>query len=371
VLLASLALLLVPASAAATGGASGSFQILGVQNGVMQLSVTVTPGPGACESLGGIADCDWYAVVDVENAPGGNCQLYATSDPSGTLGSQTNGDAQTAQEPLDTQVAAGQCMLTLQYNDISGDSEVLAQQAYTFPAPTATFSGVSGTTPVADSVIASASVTLSEPICPSDGACAWFGFVLAEPASSGCPAELAPDSGPAAVWVGSVLDSPGTENATVSQEWDISSGPLLWCGYIDGPGVPGSGAGLVGQATYTPPTPTQSTPQPSPQSPTSTPKPEFTMTLGNIRKWAWSAAVDRFYGARSATKLSAFRVSNCKRLSTGRFRCNVSWQKKPYAFAGTVTMGNLNGTTGHFEFGFSLNRRNMSTGTTTQVKVAY
>ena len=128
--------LAAPASAAADDGASGSFEILSVQSGVMRLSITVSPGSAACEvGFGGISDCDWYAYVDVENAPGGNCQLYAPSDPSGDLGSQTNGDPQTAQEPLVTQVASGQCMLTLRYVDISGANDVLAQQPYTFPLP--------------------------------------------------------------------------------------------------------------------------------------------------------------------------------------------------------------------------------------------
>jgi hypothetical protein len=240
-----------PASAS-PAGASGSFQVLGVQNGVMQLSVTVNPGPGACESIGSTLACDWYALVDVESAPGSSCTLYATSDPSGTLGSQANGAPQTAQVPLVTQVASGNCLLTLRYNDLAG-TQVLAQQPYSFPGPAATFSGVTGTTPLAGDLVASASVTLSEPICPSDGACAWFGFVIAEPASVGCPAAITPGSGPAPIWVGDVLDSPGTESATLSQGWNLSSGPLLWCGYIDGPGAPGAGAGLFGQATYTRP----------------------------------------------------------------------------------------------------------------------
>ena len=366
--------LAVPASAGASTGATGSFQILGVQNGLMQLSVTVNPGPGACEPLGSIEDCDWYAYVDVENAPGGNCQLYASSDPSGTLSSQTNSDPQTAQELLDTQVASGRCILTLLYNDISGDHEVLAQQPYTFPAPAATFSGVSGGTPVAGTIIASVSATLSEPICPSDGACAWFGFVVAKPASSGCPQEIDPGFGPAPVWVGPVLDSPGTESAVLTQDWNIGAGPLLWCGYIDGPGVPGTGAGLVGQATYTPPPPPVSSSPSSPSSPTAptaTPEPKYTMTLANIRAWALSAVLDRFYGARARTELKAFQLKGCKRLTSGRFRCGVSWQKTPYAFTGNVTVGNLDGQTGRFRFGFSLTRRNARTGVRKHISVSY
>jgi hypothetical protein len=42
-------------------------------------------------------------------------------------------------------------------------------------------------------------------------------------------------------------------------------------------------------------------------------------------------------------------------------RCNVSWKKKQDAFTGTVTIGNLNPTTGHFEFGFSLTYHNTVT----------
>jgi hypothetical protein len=62
------------------------------------------------------------------------------------------------------------------------------------------------------------------------------------------------------------------------------------------------------------------------------------------------AAVDKFYGARGSTKLTGFRVHGCKKLSSGRFRCNVSWQKKPYTYTGSVTMGNVNAKTGHFRF---------------------
>jgi len=361
--------LAAPASAAADDGASGSFEILSVQSGVMQLSITVSPGSAACEvGFGGISDCDWYAYVDVENAPGGNCQLYAPSDPSGDLGSQTNGDPQTAQEPLITQVASGQCMLTLRYVDISGANDVLAQQPYTFPSPAAIFTDVTGTASGTGPFLATASATLSEPICPSDGACSWFGFVVAEPASTGCPASIDPGSGPAPVWVGAVLDGPGAENADLSQVWNTAAGPLVWCGYIDGPGAPEAGAGLFGQATYTPPA---SQPPPSSPAPTATPQPKYTMTLANIRTWALSAVLDQFYGGRGSTKLTAFRTTGCKKLGSGRFRCIVSWRKKPYTFAGTVTTGHVNVNTGHFEFGFSLTRRNLKTGARKHINVAY
>lgn len=375
-LVASLALA-GPASAAASDGASGFFHVLNVQNGIMHLLVSVTPGSGACQPLGSINDCDWYAYVDVESAPGGNCALYATGDPSGTLSSQTDANPQSASEPLDAQVASGQCMLILRYDDLSGASQILAQQPYTFPSPSATFTDVNGTPPVAGSLFgslsASASVVLSEPVCPSDGACSWFGYVIIEPASVGCPAEIAPGAGPTPVWVGDVLDSPGTEGATLSHGWSITAGPLLWCGYIDGPGVQGSGASLVGQATYTSPfagPPPPPVPPPAP-APTSKPKPKYTMTLANIRGWAWSAAVDQFYRARASTRLTAFRVRGCTKSGSGRFRCTVSWRKNLYAFAGTVTMGGLNGRTGHFEFGFSLTRRNTMTGTRKSITVRY
>lgn len=267
---------MAPTSAVADDGATGSFQVLSVQNGIMHLSISVTPGSGACESVLGVSVCDWYAFVDVESAPGGNCQLYATSDPSGSLSSQANADPQTAEEPLVTQVASGQCMLTLRYNDLSGSGQVLAQQPYTFPSPNASFTAVSGnTSSPGPFLLATASVTLSEPICPSDGACSWFGFVVAEPASTGCPAAVDPGYGPTAVWVGQVLDGPGTESASVSQVWNTAAGPLLWCGYIDGPGAPGAGAGLFGQATYTPPS-LPAAPSPSSPAPTPTPKPKYT-----------------------------------------------------------------------------------------------
>jgi hypothetical protein len=81
--------------------------------------------------------------------------------------------------------------------------------------------------------------------------------------------------------------------------------------------------------------------------------------------------VDYFYRGRGNTKLTAFRVKSCKKLSSGRFRCSVSWQKRPYAFAGAVTMGGVNPRTGSFQFGFSLTRRNLKTGARKHINVAY
>lgn len=94
------------------------------------------------------------------------------------------------------------------------------------------------------------------------------------------------------------------------------------------------------------------------------------MTLGNIREWVWSAVIDQFYGPRHATKVTAFRVAHCAKQRSGRFRCGASWKRKPYAFAGTVTIGSLNPSTGRFRSGFSLVRRNTLTGAK-RVNLAY
>jgi hypothetical protein len=226
---------------------------------------------------------------------------------------------------------------------------------------------------VAGSLLATASVTLSEPICPSNGACAWFGFVVAEPASTGCPAAIDPGYGPAPVWVGQVLDGPGTVSAVLSQGWNTVAGSLVWCGYIDGPGAPGVGAGLFGQATYTSPPAQPSLPSASSPAPAATPrpKPKYAMTLANIRSWALSAVLDQFYAGRARTKLTSFRAAGCTKLSSGRFRCKVAWTKKPYAFTGTVTMGNVNARTGHFQFGLTLTRRDLKTGARKHIHVTY
>jgi hypothetical protein len=117
--------------------ASGSIQVLGESNGLVQLSVSVTPGSGACEMIGGSNDCDWYAYVDVEPAAGSNCELYYSCDDSGTLSSQTDDDPQSEQSYLDAQVVTGMRVLTLRDADLSHSSTtVLAQQPYTFEAPT-------------------------------------------------------------------------------------------------------------------------------------------------------------------------------------------------------------------------------------------
>ena len=102
----------------------------------------------------------------------------------GRSGSQTDGDSQTAQVPLVASVASGACTLTLSYHDLLG-SKVLAQTPYAFPSPNATFQDVGASGQTQTTVSISANVVVSEPICPSDGACSWFGLVTVEPASSG------------------------------------------------------------------------------------------------------------------------------------------------------------------------------------------
>jgi hypothetical protein len=130
---------------------------------------------------------------------------------------------------------------------------------------------------------------------------------------------------------------------------------------------------------YTPPTSEPAAPA-SPAAPSTQPtRPiaapvshaKYKMALGRLFNWAWSAVVDRFYGARGNTKLTALRVRSCRRLSNGHFRCNMSWQKRPYSFSGTVVMGDLNSKTGEFRFGFSLSRRNLGTGAKRRINVAY
>jgi hypothetical protein len=115
--------------------------------------------------------------------------------------------------------------------------------------------------------------TLTEPICPSSGACARFGWVDREPPATGCPATLAAGADPAPEWVGPVLNWPGTETAYVTIVTDVSAAPFLWCGYIEGPGVPGSGGSLVGQVLVTPPPDATAGALPTPPPATPTPGP--------------------------------------------------------------------------------------------------
>jgi hypothetical protein len=120
-----------------------------------------------------------------------------------------------------------------------------------------------------------------------------------------------------------------------------------------------------------PPSPELTPPPPAQTTPALKPHAKYTMTLGHLNDWAWSAVIDRFYGGRGSTKLSHFRVPNCSQLSNKRFRCGVSWRKRAYAFSGTVVMGDLNPKTGEFRFGFSLTRRTIRTAATKRIHVAY
>jgi hypothetical protein len=95
------------------------------------------------------------------------------------------------------------------------------------------------------------------------------------------------------------------------------------------------------------------------------------MTLSNIGDWVSAAVIDQFYSGHRGTELTAFRVSHCAKDRSGRFRCDVSWKRAPYAFAGTVTVGGLNPSTGHFRSGFTLIRRNTLTGGKKRVERTY
>lgn len=101
------------------------------------------------------------------------------------------------------------------------------------------------------------------------------------------------------------------------------------------------------------------------------PKPKPTMTLPDPPRWMRAVAADTFYRARRTTRLAAFHVTDCRRQHDGRFRCRVSWRKHPSTFAGTVTVGDLDLTTGHFGFGLTIVRRDQATGTTTRIHVRY
>lgn len=366
----------LPSVAVASDGATGSFQVLGLQNGAMSLSITVDPGSGACQSLNGKTNCDWSAYVEpVSYPPVGVCTMYPSADPSGALESHANAAPQTAQESMVTNVVSGECVLNLYYTDGAGQAQILAQELYRFPGPTATFSfsafpemplgGGNWSVP--------ATVTLSEPICPSSGGCSWFGFVITEPSGVGCPLTLAPGSGPTPLWTSPTLDAPGTESAEVSLAWNWNTSPsgFDWCGYINGPAAATTGAGLVGESPDTSAPPVPMPPPASINSSRPAHKPKYTMTLSDLPSWMRAVAVDNFYRARRTTRLAAFHVTDCRRQHDGRFRCRVSWRKHPYAFAGTVTVGDLDPTTGHFGFGLAIVRGDQATGTRKRIHVPY
>ncbi len=98
---------------------------------------------------------------------------------------------------------------------------------------------------------------------------------------------------------------------------------------------------------------------------------KYKLTVANAGQWARSAVITRLYGARKSTKLTGFRVFGCVKLSGGRLRCRVSWRKVPYSYSGTITLGNLNPTTGKFQSSLSLVRRNTHTGIKKRITLRY
>ena len=97
----------------------------------------------------------------------------------------------------------------------------------------------------------------------------------------------------------------------------------------------------------------------------------YVMTVATAGQWALAAVITRLYGNRRATTLTAFHVSGCVTLSGGRLRCQVSWRKPPYSYSGTITLGNLNPTTGTFKSSLNVLRQNTRTGAKKRITLRY
>jgi hypothetical protein len=119
------------------------------------------------------------------------------------------------------------------------------------------------------------------------------------------------------------------------------------------------GRGVSYTAGWPPPTPAVRA-APRPRYPALTPA-----TAGN---WA-ERAVQLNFSYNSRPK--RFRATSCVSRAAGRFRCEVSWRRDTYTFAGTTEVGALNVYTGHYTYGLHVTRTDLQTHARRVFSVAY
>ncbi len=92
------------------------------------------------------------------------------------------------------------------------------------------------------------------------------------------------------------------------------------------------------------------------------------LTRVTAGKWAELAVRAKFAYKHTP---SLFRATSCVSSAPGRFRCDVSWRRDTYTFAGTTEVGGLNVYSGHYTYGLHVIRTDLRTHTRRTFSVAY
>ena len=89
------------------------------------------------------------------------------------------------------------------------------------------------------------------------------------------------------------------------------------------------------------------------------PRPRYpALTRATAGNWAELAVQLNFdYNHRPRR----FRVTRCLGSAAGRFRCDVSWRRGAYTFAGMTEVGGLNVYTGRYTYGLHVIRTDLQT----------
>jgi hypothetical protein len=99
------------------------------------------------------------------------------------------------------------------------------------------------------------------------------------------------------------------------------------------------------------------------------PRPRYpALTRATAGKWA-ERAVRLEFAYKRTPRL--FRATNCVSSAPGRFRCDVSWRRDTYMFAGTTEVGALNVYSGHYTYGLHVIRTDLRTQAHHTFSVAY
>ncbi len=90
--------------------------------------------------------------------------------------------------------------------------------------------------------------------------------------------------------------------------------------------------------------------------------PKYLINLRNAPGWAMRAVEDAFYHSRRH-RPAAFKIRQCTQIQSpaGYFGCFLAWRDTAYAYAGAVSVGNVNPRTGTFDLAFEVTRTNRHT----------
>lgn len=116
-------------------------------------------------------------------------------------------------------------------------------------------------------------------------------------------------------------------------------------------------------------TPTNPTPATTPATTEPTAKPKYApLTQTTAVKWVQVAVEFHF---KYMSRPQSLRATHCKQRAAGRYRCEVSWRRGSYSFAGTVEVGSLNTNTGDYTYGLRVVRTDVQTHQRHTFTVAY